>query len=304
MTRSRWLIPAIVVLVILGGGVGVAAGSLRPAPLRALTHYPLDLLLEEATTMSDCAECHDTAAFHRCSTCHDEHGSATLSGIPFYAVVAFEGDVPSPGYVYVDDVVPYLDHPNTYVSLPDFLADQGVGDFESVTLASDDGGFVTITFDNLTETAWLLPYEDGVRFASEDLHVSAWLKGIRRIIVVGREMPLTIEGEATSMGRLLIGPVQSVTVEQADVMFASAEDGQVRSAHVGRRVRGALLTTILDTPVFSGVVIRTAGGDERRFTAEEVQGGVLVQVRGQVTLAFPDRGRAQWVTDVVALGSE
>ncbi len=125
MTKSRWLVVALVV-VLLVGGVGVVIGSLRPAPVRALIHYPLELLLEEAATMSECAECHDTVAFHRCSTCHDEHGSATLSGIPFYAVVAFEGDVPAPGYVYVDDVVPYLDHPATYVSLREFLAGQGV----------------------------------------------------------------------------------------------------------------------------------------------------------------------------------
>jgi hypothetical protein len=301
MTRSRWLVPAMALLVLLGGGVGVAAASLRPAPLRVVTHYPMGLLLEEAATMSDCAECHDTAEFHRCSTCHDEHGSATLSGIPFYAVVAFEGDVPAPGYVYVDDVVPYLDHPATYVSLREFLAGQGVEDFESVTLASDDGGFVTITADNLTDTAWILPYEDGIRFASEELHVSAWLKGIRRIVVVGRETPLTIEGEPTSIGRLLLGPIQYLTVEQTEVMLRSEEDGEVRSARVGSRLRGASLTELLDKQDLSSVVVRTAKGDERVFTADEARGGVLVQVRGQVTLAFADRARSQWVTDVVAL---
>jgi hypothetical protein len=304
MTRSRWLIPAVVLLLLLGGGVGVAAGSLRPAPLRVLSHYPVGLLLEEASVMSDCAECHEADSFHRCSTCHDEHGSAVLTGFPFYAVVAFEGDVPEPGYLLVNDVVPYKDHPNTYISLLDFLADRGVTDFESVTLASDDGGFVTVTFENLTDTAWLLPFEDGIRFASEDLHVSTWIKGIRRIIVVGRETPLTIEGQATSMGRLLLGPVQLVTVEQTDVMLRSAEDGEIRTARVGARVRGAQLTTILDEPVFTTLTVRSANGDQRALTAEEAKGGVLVQVRGQVTLAFPDRGRAQWVTDVVALESE
>ncbi len=303
MTKSRWLVVALVV-VLLVGGVGVVIGSLRPAPVRALTHYPLELLLEEAATMSECAECHETAEFHRCSTCHDEHGSATLSGIPFYAVVAFEGDVPTPGYVYVNDVVPYLDHPATYVSLRGFLLGQGVEEFESVTLASDDGGFVTITWENLTDTAWLLPYEDGIRFASEDLHVSAWLKGIRRIVVVGSETPLTIDGEPTSIGRLLLGPTQYLTVEQTQVMLKSAEDGEVRSAQVGSRLRGVPLTTLLDKQATSSFVVRTTSGDELVFGVDESQGAVLVQVRGQVTLAFPERARSQWVTDVVALESE
>jgi hypothetical protein len=304
MTRSRWLVLGVVLLMLLGGAIGVAAGSLRPAPLRALTHYPIDLLIEEASVMSDCAECHDTGAFHRCSSCHDEHGSAVLKGFPFYAVVAFEGDVPAPGYVLVNDVVPYVDHPNTYVSLLEFLADRGVEDFESVTLASDDGGFVTITFENLTDTAWLLPFQDGIRFASEDLHVSTWLKGIRRIVVVGRDRPLVIEGQATSMGRLLLGPVQQVTVEKTDVMLASAQDGEVRRAQVGSRVRGVQLDTIVLGPDFTTLLIRTADGVEVTVTAEEARGGILVQVRGQVTLVFPDRGRAQWVSNVVALESE
>ena len=304
MTRTRWLVVALVVVALVAGGVGIVVASLRPAPVRALTHYPLELLIEEAATMSDCAECHDTAEFHRCSTCHDEHGSATLSGIPFYAVVAFEGDVPAPGYVYVDDVVPYLDHPTTYVSLREFLAGQGVEDFESVTIASDDGGFVTITRENLTDTAWLLPYEDGIRFASEDLHVSAWLKGVRRIVVVGRESPLTIDGEPTSIGRLLLGPIQVLTVEQTQVMLKSEEDGEVRSAQVGSRLRGVPLIWLLDRQANSSFVVRTASGDEQVFGVDEVQDAVLVQVRGQVTLAFPDRARSQWVTDVVALESE
>ena len=303
MRKSRWLVPVIVLLVILGSVVGVWAGSARAVPLRALTKYPLGLLAEEAATMDECVECHKAETFHRCSTCHDDHGALELSDVPFYAVVALEGDVPEPGYVLVDDVLPYREQPNTHVALADFLATQGVDDFESVTMASDDGGFVTISRDNLTDAALLMPYEDGIRFASEDLHVSTWIKGLRRIIVVGRETSLEVEGQPTSIGRLLLGPTQWVTVEQTDVMLKSQEDGAIRKAQVGARIRGVALTAIVPSNA-SAVVVQTASGVTRTLAVEDIQEALLAQLRSEVVLVFPDRARTQWITGITALASE
>ncbi len=70
-------------------------------------------------------------------------------------------------------------------SFSNFLAEHGAADFESVTLASRDEGFVTFAQPNLTEEALLMPHVDGLRFAAENLHVSTWLKGVWRIIIVG-----------------------------------------------------------------------------------------------------------------------
>jgi len=103
-----------------------------------------------------------------------------------------------------------------------------------VTLVSGDGGFVTIAPDQLTDQALLLPYTDGIRFASEDLHVSSWLKNISQIIVVGEETPLKIDGNETSLGRLLLGPTQEVTVEETQVMLKSCRQSSIRlPAHLG-----------------------------------------------------------------------
>ncbi len=303
MRNSRWLVPVIVLLVVLGGAAGVLAASSRAVPFRVLSHYPVGLLAEEAATMHECAECHTSDTFHRCTTCHDDHGALELSDVPFYAVIAFEGDVPTPGYVYVDDVLPYREQPNTHVALVDFLAAQGIDDFESVTLASDDGGFVTISRENLTDGALLMPYEDGIRFAAEDLHVSAWIKGVRRIIVVGRDTPIVVEGESTSVGRLLLGPTEWVTVEQTDVMLKSEEDSKIRKAQVGSRIRGVPLTRLVADPT-STVVVTKADGATEVVAAEDLPQALLAQLRGNVVLVFPDRARTQWITGVVALGSE
>ena len=64
------------------------------------------------------------------------------------------------------------------------------------------------------------PSGQGVRFAAENLHISAWIKGIRRVIVVGKEMPLVIDGQPTSIGRLLIEHLQ---VCQGKGVFSAPE---------------------------------------------------------------------------------
>jgi hypothetical protein len=272
--------------------------------LRLLTRDSWGVLANEVDTMNTCAECHDTASLHTCQTCHDEHGAVELADVSFYAVVAFTGDVPKPGYVRINDVLPYRDQPHTYVPLLDFLADQGVTDFQSVTLASNDEGFVTIERADLTPGALLMPYADGIRFASDDLHVSTWLKGITRIIVVRAETPLKIDGQATSMGRLLLGPTRLVTVEQTDVMFKSEADGQIRRGKTASRVEGAPVEALVANPGFSRLVVRDRAGQEHALPASDAQGALLALIQGQVTLVLPERGRSQWIPNVVEMTSE
>lgn len=300
--RTTWILTGLAIVAILAV-VGAFIAFRGAPPVRVLTHYGWDTLAAEAVTMDECAECHEAANFHGCDTCHDDHGAIELADVPFYAVVHFTGDAPKPGFVLVDDILPYTEQPHTYLPLRQFLADQGVTEFETVTLASDDGGFVTIAQDQLTDQAWLLPYEDGIRFAAEDLHVSAWIKGITRVIVVGRETPLEIEGVATSMGRLLLGPTQSVTLEQTDVMLKSEEDGQIRRAAVASRTEGIAVRDLVANPDFAALRVTGAAG-ERVLTREEVKSAILALLRGEVTLVLPDRGRAEWVRGVTAVRSE
>ncbi|MGC9521536.1 MAG: hypothetical protein ACP5HG_06600 [Anaerolineae bacterium] len=300
--RNMILGSGLIVLVFLAVGVGLA---FRGAPaVRLLAHYPWDVLVTEANTMNECAECHEAETFHTCETCHDDHGAIELADVPFFAYIAFTGDVPEPGFVLVDEVLPYTEHPHTHIPLLSFLAEQGVEDFETVTLMSNDGGFITIAQDQLTDEAWLLPYIDGIRFAAENLHVSTWLKGITRIVVVGSERPLTIDGSATSMGRLLIGPTRSVTVEQTDVMLASEVDGEVRRASTASRIEGAPVEAIVTQPDFRSLRVTTAAGDTHEIDRDAAEGAMLAYVRGEATLVLPERGRSEWIGGVVELTSE
>jgi len=303
--RRSWLILAIVAALALGGAaVAVATGSKVAAPARSALNYPWAMLAEEAETMNDCVECHEPVKFHTCDSCHDDHGSAEMANVPFDDLILLQGDVPEPGYIPVNDILPYRDQPGTHMALLDFLAERGVSEFESVTLASRDEGWITVERANLTAEALLMPHVDGVRFAAENLHVSTWLKGVWRVVVVGPDKPLTLDGYRTSIGRLLLGPTASVTIEGADVMLRSEIDGQVRKAKTASRIEGAGLADIVADPGFDTLLVRDADGGEHTLTAAEARGAVLAQMGQQIVLVLPGRGRAQWIAGVVELVSE
>jgi hypothetical protein len=305
MSRLWVILLLLVALVLAGVAVALAMNSEAMAPAQSALYYPWNMLAGEAETMNDCAECHEAEHFHTCDACHDDHGSAEMANVPFNALVHLAGDVPEGGFIPVNEIVPYRDQPGTHVALLDFLAGQGIEDFESVTLTSRDGGFVTFDRANLTGEALLMPHVDGIRFAAENLHVSTWLKGISRIVVVGVDRPLTLDGYRTSFGRLLLGPTRSLTVDQADVMLKSETDGEIRRAKTATRIEGVPVEGIVDDPGFEQLAVRDADGQEYVFPAREARGALLAQLRGrpELVLVLPEQGRAEWVTGVVEISS-
>jgi hypothetical protein len=299
-----WLTPVLVVsATAVAVLVAAAAGVPSLAPLRLLPRYPWFALQAEAETIERCAPCHAPASLHTCETCHDDHGAVELAGVPFNSLLLLTGDLADPGYIAVNDILPSREGPATHVGLLDLLAAHGAADFESVSLFSTDGGLVTIERQYLTSEAMLMPHVDGVRFAAENLHVSTWLKGITRIVVVGKQTPLVIDGRPTSIGRLLLGPTAWVTVEQTEVMLKSETDGQVRRGKTAARLEGALVEGVIQ-PGFTALRVQGGAGQEQRLAAEEVRGAVLGLVRGEVTLILPGRARAQWVTGVTQVTAE
>jgi hypothetical protein len=208
--------------------------------------------------------------------------------------------------VAINEILPYRDQPGTHITLVDFLADQGIDDFESVTLTSRDGGFVTISRSNLTEEALFMPHADGIRFAAENLHISTWLKGISKIVITGAERPLTIDGYATSYGRLLQGPTRSLTIDQTAVMLVSPTDGEMRQAKTATRVDGVAIESIVEDPGFEELQVVDAQGQSHLLTAKKARGALLAQLRGrpEVVLVLPSRGRAEWITGVTEIVSE
>jgi hypothetical protein len=305
---SRLRLAVLLVLVLVAGGViaVVIVNAEALAPARSLLRYPWDLLAEEAQVMNDCVECHEPEDYHTCASCHDDHGSAEMASVPFDDLLLLTGDVPEPGYIPINEILPNRDQLSTHVTLLDFLGEHGVTAFESVTLAATDGGFVTFERPYLTDEAMLMPHVDGLRFAAENLHVSTWLKGICRVIVVGTDRPLTVNGQRTSMGRLLLGPTRSVTIEQTDVMLKSKSDGEVRKGKTASRIEGAAISDVVSSQELQELWVLDADGDEHTLTAEEADGALLAMLETgpEVVLVLPDRGRAHWVSGVVEIRSQ
>jgi len=302
---SRFLLILVVLVLVIGGIAIAAAGETKSlAPVRAAFNYPWNVLTGETHTMNECVECHNPTDFHTCESCHDDHGAVEMASVPFNDLLLFTGDVPEPGYIPINEILPYHGQPNTHVPLLDFLAEHGVTNFETVSLVSRDGGFTTFERPNLTSEAWLAPHVDGVRFVAENLHISTWLKGIWRIIVVGTDKPLQIDEQVTSIGRLLLGPTRSITIEQTDVMLKSETDGEIRRGKTASRIEGAPIEAMVAHPDFQRLLVYDENGQEHALTVNETQGALVALMWGRITLVLPEHSRAQWVADVVEITSQ
>jgi hypothetical protein len=299
---KRWIIFLAAGLILAVAVIALILITTKPMPVALVQEFGLSSLWDEGATMNKCAECHNSADFHTCDSCHDDHGAVELAGIQFYAVVDLTGDVPNPSFVRLNEILPNSEEASTHITVPDFLAQNGVEDFVSVTFTTNDGGSTTIESEYLDENALLVPYVDGIRFASSSLHASTWLKGITRIIVVGNDTPLTIDGTATSIGRLLVADTVRLTVESAEVMLAS-DDGSLSHAITSNWIEGALLAPLLESTSPTAILVTDKNGDEFELTSEEIVGALLAMDHDQVTLVLPDRGRSAWLVDIVSIES-
>jgi len=144
MNQKRTIIILAASAVILIGIIVVLIVTTKPMPVRLVSEYSIGALWHEGEKMNECAECHDAVDFHTCETCHDEHGSVELENFPFFEVVELTGDVPDPGYVQVNQILPDQKNLGTHITVFEFLSQNGVDDFESITFTSSDGRLTTI----------------------------------------------------------------------------------------------------------------------------------------------------------------
>jgi len=301
-TKKRFLIFIGIILFLTGMSIAILLIT-KPMPIALMQEYELSTLWHESQVMNDCAECHNSTNFHTCETCHDDHGAVELSGIRFFEVVELTGDVPDPSFVRVNEVMPDQEKAGTHITLFNFLSQHGIEQFKSITFITNDGGLTTIERPYLDETALLVPYMDGVRFVTESVHSSTWLKGISRIVVVGKELPLTIDGTNTSIGRLLVGETVRMTVEGSDVMLTD-ESGNTSYALVANWAEGPRLLPLLNNPNPTSVTVTNTAGESQEFSTEEVRDSIIAIVRDSVTLILPERGRSAWPTDIVRIESK
>lgn len=282
MRRKITVNAPMIIILIVGIGIGIAGSA------AALLISP-----RLAGMSSD----------FRCAECHQLHGAITLDNVPFNSLVLLTGDVPEPGFLSVNDILPYRYAGQVSISLPDLLTQHGINDFKEVSLISTDGGIVTIEREFVTENSLLLPYLEGVRFQDDDLHISTWLKGVSKIVVVGHELPIRIDGRATSMGRLLRDNTLTVVAEQSNPMYRSKVDGQVREAEYSHLHTGAPISEVVAHREFSTLSVSDAQGQIHTIEPRSAERAILTMYYGKPTLLLPDLHKGQWISDVVEVTS-
>ena len=275
--------------------------SAAPVPYRIITEYPRGMIFEDVGKMHECAKCHETEEFHTCDTCHNGHGSAVLAGLNLYSTIHLTGDVPESKFIPTNRIFLEDAQEIGQITIQEFLKQNGVDSFTSITFASNDGGFTTIQNDQLGETSFLLPYENGVRFADENIHVSTWIKGINKIIVVGDSKDLIIGEKTYSLGELMLKDTVKFTVEQAQVMLKSELDGVIRKGLTAERLEGIELSEMLDLSTSRSYQIEIQSGEKLEISNDELKGAKLVLIGKEITLVFPDKSRNQWITGVSAI---
>lgn len=301
LSKKRFFIPLVIIVVVASSLVF----SANPVPYRLATEYAPGMILKEGIQMHECAECHEGADFHTCETCHNEHGGASLPGLSFYSTVELTGDVPEQKYiptnlVFVDEGGFTLEK----VSLFEFLEKYGVSDFESITFETNDGGFVTLAYGELGPESYLLPYDAGVRFADENLHVSTWLKGITKMLVVSQEESLLLGNTAASIGKLMLGDTTSITVEQAPVMLRSEETGEIRRGFTATRLEGIEVSDWMEVSKSSEYNVDLADGGRFEISGLDLQNSLLTKIYGDIVLVFPEKSRNQWIFGVKGIGEK
>ena len=239
----------------------------------------------------------------RCVDCHQLHGAINLEEVPFNSFVLLTGDVPEPKLISVNDILPYRYAGEAGLSLPGFLANNGVQGFKEVSLISTDGGIVTLEREYVSERSLLLPYLESIRFQDDGLHVSTWLKGINKIIVVGEELPIIIDGRATSMGRLLRENTLTVISERSYPMYRSEEDGEVRKGEYSHLHTGAPISEVVAHRDFSTLTVTDAEGAAHTIEARDAEQAILTIYYGKPTLMLPELHKGEWVSDVARVVS-
>jgi hypothetical protein len=235
----------------------------------------------------------------RCVECHQLHGAINLDQVSFNSFVLLTGDVPEPKLISVNEMLPYRLSGQGSLPLLDFLTQNGVQDFKEVSLISTDGGIVTLEKKYVSERSLLLPYLESIRFRDDGLHVSTWLKGINKIIVIGEELPIIIDGRATSMGRLLRENTLTVIAERGYPMYRSEEDGEVREGEYSHLHTGAPISDWVAHRDFSTLTVTDAAGETYTIEARDADQAILTIYYGKPTLMLPDLHKGEWVSDVV-----
>lgn len=240
-----------------------------------------------------------------CKQCHEGHGSVVAPGVNVNGTITLTGDTPADEYVPVDDIfkLPQRDIktlvsqngegiPSRGTPVLAFLKAHGVSDFDALVLYADDF-VVVVNRSDVTDDTVFVPMEYSVRIISSNMPVTAWLKNIRTIDVVGSGGDsVKLNGEAVTFGQMIDSGVETMPTSVRSVGYTYNDTNYQFDA--GFVVTGISLKSLLFKEGYTNFTMVTVNGTP--LTRDQVLTGTyfLTRDKGAIKLATQNKVRQNW----------
>jgi hypothetical protein len=240
-----------------------------------------------------------------CGECHEGHGSVVAPGVNVNGTITLTGDTPADEYVPVDDIFKLKQKdiqtiasqngegvPSRGTQVTEFLKAHGVTDYDSLVLYADDF-VVVVNKSEVTEDTVFIPMEYSIRIISSNMPVTAWLKNIRVIDVVGSGGDsIKLNGKEVTFGQMLDNGIETMPNSVRSVGYTYQDTNYQYDA--GFVVTGISLKSLLFQEGYTDFTTVTVNGTP--LSRDQVLSGdyFLTRDKGAIKLATKSKVRQNW----------
>lgn len=240
-----------------------------------------------------------------CGECHEGHGSVVAPGVNVNGTITLTGDTPMDEYVPVDDIFKLKQKdiqtlvaqngegvPSRGTQVTEFLKAHGVTDYDTLVLYADDF-VVKVNRSDVTEDTVFVPMEYSVRIISSNMPVTAWLKNVRVIDVIGSDGDsIKLNGEEITFGEMLDDGIEYMPNSVRSVGYTYQDTNYQYDA--GYVVTGISLKSLLFKEGYTNFTTVTINGTP--LSRDQVLSGdyFLTRDKGALKLATQSKVRQNW----------
>jgi hypothetical protein len=241
-----------------------------------------------------------------CAECHEGHGSVVAPGVNVNGTITLTGDTPADEYVPVADIFKLKQKdiqtlvaqngegvPSRGTQVTEFLKAHGVTDYDTLVLYADDF-VVKVDKSDVTEDTVLIPMEYSVRIISSNMPVTAWLKNVRVIDVVGGSSgdSIKLNGKEITFGQMLDNGIETMPNSVRSVGYTYQDTNYQYDA--GYVVTGISLKSLLFKEGYTNFTTVTINGTP--LSRDQVLTGdyFLTRDKGAIKLATQSKVRQNW----------
>lgn len=240
-----------------------------------------------------------------CGDCHEGHGSVVAPDVNVNGTITLTGDTPVDEFVVVDDIFKLKQRdistlvaqsgegvPSRGTPVTEFLKAHSVTEFDALVLYADDFTLV-VNRSDITDDTVFVPMEYSVRIISSNMPIAAWVKNIKKIVVVGSGGDsVKVNGKTVTFGQMLDDGVETMPVSMKSVGYIYQD--QNYQFETGYVVTGISLNSLLLKEGYTNFSTVTVDGTE--LSRDQILSGTyfLTRDQGIIKLATQSKGRQFW----------